>query len=190
MSNPKLLNVQNSNPNTKFSQPFNKPGFKRLTPAELDEKRKKNLCFQCGVPYTVCHKCGGKLYHMLLVPKDNNIEEGGDMEEDFCQREEEMVENGEGVNEENQPLISLNVMAGYNAYQTMRVQGKVKDNVIHILIDSGSTHNFCDEQTARKLGCKVSKTYPLEVSVANGKKLVTTKVDCVGGYMEWSVKLM
>ncbi|XP_074271204.1 uncharacterized protein LOC141595129 [Silene latifolia] len=174
-------NYQN-NSNTKFAQPFQrtsniqKPPYKRLTPAEIEEKRKKNLCFQCDEPYTAGHKCPGKLYNMVLIPQEWGRKGGSEFEAIICgDNETEYVEDFG----EEQPLISLNAIAGHNSYQTMRVQGKVGKNDVHILIDFGSTHNFCDENTARKLGCRVTRTYPLEVSVANGDKLTTTKV-CKG----------
>lgn len=40
-------------------------------------------------------------------------------------------------------------------------------------MDSGSTHNFLDLQTAKKLGCRIRKTCPLQVSVVGGSKLVS-----------------
>ncbi|XP_074297274.1 uncharacterized protein LOC141627979 [Silene latifolia] len=61
----------------------------------------------------------------------------------------------------------------------MRVTGKVRNQEVHVLIESGSTHNFVDEEVARRLGCRMSTTYPLEVSVANGEKILTTKA-CKG----------
>jgi len=59
------------------------------------------------------------------------------------------MEGSEGytLQEEEQPLISLQALQGMNSYQTMRVQGKVCSQPLHILIDSGSTHNFLDMTT-------------------------------------------
>ncbi|KAH9605981.1 hypothetical protein KSS87_012166 [Heliosperma pusillum] len=158
-------NFQN-NSNTRFSQPFQrtsqglsnqKPSnFKKLTPAEMDEKRMKNLCFQCDEPYVPGHKCKGRLYNMVLVPMDSEDEEGGTNE---IMDTPESMEEGGNMNaefEEEPPMISLNAISGHTSYQTMRVQGKVKHIVIHILIDSGSTHNFCDTSVAQKLGCQIT----------------------------------
>ncbi|XP_074277463.1 uncharacterized protein LOC141601097 [Silene latifolia] len=58
----------------------------------------------------------------------------------------------------------------------MRETGNVRENPIHILIDSGSTHNFLDVNTATKLGCKLKNTCPLVVSVANGETILTSSL--------------
>ena len=55
----------------------------------------------------------------------------------------------------------------------MRVKGHVLKQILHILMDSGSTHNFLDLYTAKKLGCRFTSTCPLQVSVAGGTKLVS-----------------
>ena len=72
--------------------------------------------------------------------------------------------------------ISMNAISGINTYQAMKVLGEVKKNSLHILIDSGSTHNFLDVVTARRLSCDMKSTVPLQISVANGSKLVSSTI--------------
>jgi len=50
----------------------------------------------------------------------------------------------------------------------MRVTGYFKKRPIHILIDSGNTHNFLDVQLATKMGCLLEEIPPLNVVVADG----------------------
>ncbi|GKA82379.1 reverse transcriptase [Tanacetum coccineum] len=50
----------------------------------------------------------------------------------------------------------------------MRVRAYVRKNVVHTLVDCGSTYNFLDWNTARKLRCTLKKICPPEVSIANG----------------------
>lgn len=69
------------------------------------------------------------------------------------------------------PQISFNALTGMTSFQTLRVKGQSGKNPIHILVDSGSTHNFLDIHTAKKLGCKIQKMCPLPVCVADGNKL-------------------
>nr|GEU50102.1 retrotransposable element Tf2 [Tanacetum cinerariifolium] len=56
------------------------------------------------------------------------------------------------------------------------VFGMVGKTQIHILIDTSSTHNFIDTKVAKKVGCLVKNTCPLQVSVAGGKTLVSTNI--------------
>lgn len=53
----------------------------------------------------------------------------------------------------------------------MRIKAQSGKNLIHILIDSGITHNFLDLHTAKKLGCKIQKICPLPVCVADGNEV-------------------
>nr|GEV13973.1 gypsy/Ty3 retroelement polyprotein [Tanacetum cinerariifolium] len=40
----------------------------------------------------------------------------------------------------------------------------------------GATHNFLDVNVAKQMGCKKNKTYPLEVAVGGGRKLISNVV--------------
>lgn len=71
--------------------------------------------------------------------------------------------------------MSLNAIAGEGGITTMRVLGEMAGHKLHILIDSGSTLSFIQEQTAKKLGCSLVDSKPLLVRVANGQKMISTK---------------
>ncbi|GKE34709.1 reverse transcriptase, partial [Tanacetum coccineum] len=77
------------------------------------------------------------------------------------------------------PLISLNALTGENSYRTIRVRAYVGKNLVHTLVDCGSTYNFLDLNTTKKLGCKLRRICPLEVSVANGH-VMSTLYKCLG----------
>jgi len=49
----------------------------------------------------------------------------------------------------------------------MRVIGYYQKKPLHILIDSGSTHNFLDEGVAKKLGCLITDIPILSVAVTD-----------------------
>ncbi|GJT84891.1 pentatricopeptide repeat-containing protein [Tanacetum coccineum] len=83
------------------------------------------------------------------------------------------------------PQISLNDMTRVPNYQTMRVKGHVKKQALHLLVDYGSTHNFLDLHAARRLGCNMSKTCPLQVSVANGQ-VMSIIYECKN--FKWSIQ--
>jgi len=67
--------------------------------------------------------------------------------------------------------LSLSALNGISTYHTMRVTGNIKSSPLHILIDSGSTHNFLDISIAKKLHCEIRRIPPLQVMVANDHQL-------------------
>jgi len=68
-------------------------------------------------------------------------------------------------------LISLQALQGRNSFQTIRVAGRVGSQALHILVDSGSTHNFLDATTTKKLRCELQKIPSLMVVVVDGAQL-------------------
>ncbi|GKB74330.1 putative mitochondrial protein [Tanacetum coccineum] len=157
--------VKNNTPAQSSTTVPNRP-FKRLTQQELEEKRAKHLCFYCDQKYMPRHKCSGQVFSLEVVGVD--VEEDGDL-----LLTEEGVVNTYHSTDDEQPLISLNALSGVNTYRTMRVRGCVGKNTLHVLCDLGSTHNFLDLGTAKRLGFKLRKVYPLDVSVANGNVMVS-----------------
>ncbi|GJR12483.1 transposon ty3-I gag-pol polyprotein [Tanacetum coccineum] len=112
------------------------------------------------------HKCNGQLYSLVLLPDPEEEED-----EEFLDADETL---GDSLNEEVQAHISLNALSGVSFFQTMRVIGFLaKQHTLHILIDSGSTHNFLDIKMAKRKGCKIGSTCPLTIFVPGGKQMVT-----------------
>nr|CAD1837126.1 unnamed protein product [Ananas comosus var. bracteatus] len=77
------------------------------------------------------------------------------------------------------PQISLHALAGQVMlpdYRTMRLSRTVKNKKVHILIDSGSTHNFLDTTIATKLGCSLEEVPAVKVTVADGNKLLSSSI--------------
>ncbi|GJZ24614.1 histone-lysine N-methyltransferase ATX2-like protein isoform X1 [Tanacetum coccineum] len=92
-----------------------------------------------------------------------------EIEDEDCVLTEQGVASVTGSEEETMPQISLNAMTGVNNYQTMRAGGHVGKQLLHILVDCGSTHNFLDLNAPKRLGCTMRKICPLKVYVANGQ---------------------
>ena len=64
----------------------------------------------------------------------------------------------------------MNIISGLVA---VRIKRQVKKNVVEILIDSGSTHNFLDHNFTKKSGTDIQPTNPLVVIVADVTKLTS-----------------
>ena len=137
-----------------------------MTASERAEKLAKGLCFFCDQPYARGHKFNIKKTQLFLIeiPGVGEVEEGGE------DREEER----KAMEEEETACISINALSGLQGYQTMRVIGVHSRTPLHILLDSGSTHNFLDLYVARKLGCTIEQTPLQSVTIADGTPGVLT----------------
>jgi len=139
-----------------------------MSDREIDERRAKNQCFFCDEKYYPGHKCTSQVYRLEILEEENSNAQGDE-------NEEAGEEQGEIQGDtEVMPQLSLSALNGISTFCTMRVTGRVKNSPIHILIDSGSTHNFLDISTAKKLHCEVKKIPPLQVGVANGQQMQCT----------------
>ncbi|GKB76933.1 reverse transcriptase, partial [Tanacetum coccineum] len=147
---------------------------RQLSQKEFQERRAKNLCFYCDQKYVPRHKCSGQMFAWeVLVDNGNDLTEDEYLLSEYTKgpRQEETEELIEYT-----PQISLHALSGAPHFQTMRVCGHVGKYKIHILIDSGSTHNFVDTTTTKRMGCKISAIVPLQVDVADGNKTLSTLV--------------
>ncbi|GKA00791.1 retrotransposon-related protein [Tanacetum coccineum] len=138
------LPISASHTITKHNNVFGIRPRKLLSQKKYDEKRSKNQCFYCDQKYMPGHKCEGQMF---------TIEIRGEEEEIF----EDCLE------EEN------NAMTEY----VLPEEGNVLNQLLHILMDSGSTHKFLDVYKTKQLGFQIKKTCPLNVYVAGGSKLIS-----------------
>uniref|UniRef100_A0A803MY29 Uncharacterized protein n=1 Tax=Chenopodium quinoa TaxID=63459 RepID=A0A803MY29_CHEQI len=110
----------------------------------MSEKRCKNLCYWCNEKFEPGYRCKGKKPQVLHIEVEDELEEEKEMNE-------QLEANGstDGIDD---PRISLQALDGNCRFHTMRMRGKHGKHPLHILLDSGSTHNFVDTTTALKLG--------------------------------------
>ena len=134
-----------------------------ITAAERAEKLAKGLCFFCDQTYEKGHQCNNRKTQLFLIeiPGVDEEESGDDLE----------GREGMEFQEEENPQISINALSGLPGFQTMRVTGMYGKSPLHILLDSGSTHNFLDISMAKKLGCTIEETPVQAVTVADGNRL-------------------
>ncbi|KAI4340580.1 hypothetical protein MLD38_025400 [Melastoma candidum] len=139
------------------------PPHKRLSTAEMEEKRSKGLCFWCDEKYSFHHKCANrKVYSLILEAGDENSDEKTEPEAE------------EVLDTDNTPIVTLHAIHGVAMSfrnRTMKIIGRYKKRKLTILVDSGSTHNFLDLGVAKQIGCVVKNTTSKSVMVANGEKM-------------------
>nr|KYP33317.1 hypothetical protein KK1_045838 [Cajanus cajan] len=148
--------VDNNKPKTQTT--------KQLTPAFMSERRAKGLCYFCDEPFTPEHSRTHKKLQIHVMELDDtsdsvDSEEVVDLDDDST------------VDICLDPLISVNALTGVTKFNTMRVTGRSRKKPLHILIDSGSTHNFLDVNVAKRLGCKIEDMDSVTVTVADGARV-------------------
>ncbi|XP_026459273.1 uncharacterized protein LOC113359927 [Papaver somniferum] len=148
------------------------PVVRRLTQAEAEERRKQQLCYKCDEKWHRGHRC--KTQTLFLIDRYDNQDEDEGTDEVVIEEE----------SEKETVKISIHALDGSLAPQTMRVQGEIKKVKVTIFIDSGSTHNFVDSATPKRMGIKIIKDETFEVLVANGARMT-----CEGRCLDLDYKL-
>jgi hypothetical protein len=80
--------------------------------------------------------------------------------------------------------LSVDALAGTEGGETLRLRALVGNQVMLLLIDSGSTHTFVTKSFAERAGCEISPAPALPVKVANGELMVSREQ--VKGLNWWS----
>lgn len=124
----------------------------------MQERRDKGLCYNCDEKYHAGHRCNRPKLYLL-----EGVEIGGDQEES----EEEIEEQEQQIQTAELLVISVHALSGVPSPKTMRLVGNIGNFSVIILIDTGSTHSFVDENVARKIKLPVETSH-LAVQVANG----------------------
>ncbi|GJY46092.1 transposon ty3-I gag-pol polyprotein [Tanacetum coccineum] len=138
---------------TRFGQ------FKRLTKAELADKRSKGLCFKCDENFGPGHQCVKKTLHILLVD-DNDSEE---------EEEEEAIRDEDDHVHLDMVEVSLNSVLGFTPPRTMKLHGNIHGADVVVLVDCGATHNFITQRLVDQLGLEVTGSETVWVILGNGK---------------------
>ncbi|XP_077225019.1 uncharacterized protein LOC143858248 [Tasmannia lanceolata] len=118
-------------------------------------RRDQGLCFNCDEKFVPGHRC--KTMQVFILAREDD----------------ETTPDDEGTteNEDNIPKVSLYALASVTSAQTMRLQAFIKKQVVSVLIDTDSTHNFVAAELVQRLGYSMKLGPSFEVLVANGNKL-------------------
>ncbi|PKA53356.1 RNA-directed DNA polymerase like [Apostasia shenzhenica] len=134
-------------------KPQQEKNISTLSQSYVEDRRAKGLCFWCDEKFVRGHKCARKSLNLVEVEGSEILE--GSKEE---------------VDSEGEPSvhISLNALTGIPSFYTMAVEGLVQTHKIHILMDSGSTHNFINPEVLKwaEQQCEVIPTQ--QITLATG----------------------
>nr|GMC64213.1 Transposon Ty3-G Gag-Pol polyprotein [Ipomoea batatas] len=135
--------------------------IKRLTPAEMREKREKGICYNCDQRWSNNHRCRTR-FLMLMGTGDDDIEDPLLQEDTIVHGQDDIISGD---------ISSLNSLAGPGNPRSLKLLGEVNGQKLQILIDSGSTHNFVQPKIAEQLQLHALKVTPFRVYVGNGDSL-------------------
>jgi hypothetical protein len=143
----------------------------KISPLQMEERRKKGLCYNCDSKWNPGHRCvAPKLFLLEHVEVGENEIFADSPASVPVDPMSDLIEFSDG---EIVPEISLHAVTGSIHPKTMRVSGYLGNLKVVILIDSGSTHNFMDAALIHKLQLLVNKASVVRVQVANGEVIVS-----------------
>jgi hypothetical protein len=137
------------------------PVIRKLSPAELKDRRERGLCFNCDDKFSPGHRCTKLFLIEGIYEGEAEIADPTENEEAGEEEEFEILE------------ISLHAISGVPTPQTMRISGTIRKAWVILLTDTGSKHNFLNTRLAEKLGLVPDKHTAYEVIVANGERLLS-----------------
>lgn len=81
-----------------------------------------------------------------------------------------------GEGDEEEIHLSLNALSGADHPKTLRVRALVGNQVMLMLIDSGSSHSFVNASLVERIGYTPVNINPMVIKVANGDKMLCNKM--------------
>ncbi|PNY15662.1 retrotransposon-related protein [Trifolium pratense] len=142
-------------------------GVRSVSNDEVVERRAKGLCFKCGGRWhPTQHKCPEKALRVLILGDGETINEEGEI----VVMEGEVSEGEEEVEVE---CKSMGVLGSMGGQSTMKVEGRIADVDVLVLIDSGATHNFISPQIVMALGLKITPMADKYIKLGDGHKVVS-----------------
>ncbi|KAJ9559068.1 hypothetical protein OSB04_013682 [Centaurea solstitialis] len=133
--------------------------FRRLSEQEVQHRRALGLCYRCDEKFSPGHKCKKKELNVILVQEEAAEEVAGKEEEGAALNTVTLKEVGEKVE------VDLNSVMGLTNPKTMKLEGRIQDQKVVVLIDCGATHNFISMELVEKLSLRMEKTKEYIISM-------------------------
>lgn len=152
-------------------------GVRSLHNDEMAERRAKGLCFKCGGKYhPTQHKCPERTLRVLILGEGEEMNEEGEI----VTMEEVVKESEEEIEVE---CKLMGVLGSMGEHHTMKVEGKIENVDLLVLIDSGASHNFISPKVTTALGLTVTPVTAKNIKLGDGHMVITKGV-CKGVSMK------
>lgn len=154
------------------------PPIRKLSPAELQARRKKGLCYNCDDKYSPGHRCKRQFHLLVAIPETIEIPDDPITHMLLSSQTQDSPDtNPPSPPSETHPAqISLHALMGHSIPQTLRVLGHIAKNPVAVLIDGGSTNNFIQDRVAKQLGLALEPAHSFQVLVGNGEELQCSSI--------------
>ncbi|XP_010541862.1 PREDICTED: uncharacterized protein LOC104815241 isoform X1 [Tarenaya hassleriana] len=134
--------------------------FRKISDTEMEDRRKRGLCFRCDEKYFFGHKCKLKELQVIVVQEDGETLLAADAHPDPVPEEPPVAPE---IAE-----LSLNFVVGLTSPKTLKLQGSISKLPVIVMVDSGATHNFISWEVIRKLRICPETTTGYGVSLGTG----------------------
>lgn len=139
-----------TNTTTSSSQHKTPPPVKRLSPAELQARREKGLCYNCDECFHAGHRCKRQFHLLVALPETPDLPDDP-LNQLLLESATPNPPDPNPPTETQLAQISLHALMGHPIPQTLRVLGLIAKQPIAVLIDGGSTNNFIQDRVCNTL---------------------------------------
>jgi hypothetical protein len=159
--------------------------FRRLSPAEQQERRCQGLCFNCDEPYVRGHVC----QHLFYLLNDDYVDDVVSVEVVAATVFQTPVvalpdpDPQAAPADALSPQVSLHALVGVRTENAMVLHVTVKGQQLVALLDSGSMTNFINVELCARLQLATDPRSALRVLVANVPISINTEafsISCFG----------
>ncbi|KAF3774384.1 Mitochondrial outer membrane protein porin [Nymphaea thermarum] len=148
-----------------------------LTPQQMEELRRKGLCFRCEEKWDKNHQC--KSFHRLQLVEDSDTSSENDSSSSSSSSSEEEVEVKKTAKKEETPktkikpeeVESFHSLTDPYKPNAMRVFGRINGHQVLILLDSGATNNFLTVEAVARCKAAIKPSKPQTIKVGDGYRL-------------------
>ncbi|XP_058784061.1 uncharacterized protein LOC131658827 [Vicia villosa] len=151
---------------TRPANPIVTPKFpiKKLTPAQLQERRAHGLCYNCDENFFIGHKCATAKFLLLMDEEESpQLSTALNASED-----QEIFEENHN---DTYFQLSTQALTGHFSPQTLKFKGIISGLPVMVLVDTGSTHNILQPRIAQHLNLPTNSIPNFSVMVGNGSHI-------------------
>lgn len=130
--------------------------FRKFSDAEIEERRRRGLCFRCDETFSPGHICKNRHLHVLLMGEDEKQMEGVE------------AEIALQVNAEQALQFQMGSVAGMKSQKSLKLWGELQGKRVMVLVNSGASHNFISQELVQQMGITVDQSLEYVVQVGDG----------------------